>query len=234
MIKEVDFQTYLSISNNKFEIFLFDKKNTKNLYKDEFKIDNKLNLDDLSDLSKFLDNSIFKIEKLVGMFVENIFIILDHDKNLNVNICVKKKIYDNLINQKNLENTLTEIKDLFKENYPKQNIMHMVVNNYLINGKKHSSFTRDLNSDQLCLEVSFISIPNNLIDIFEKILKNYQIKISNYIDGKYLKDLFKGDSFELSLMADKVRNGYNENEVILIPKNTKNKGFFEKFFQLFG
>ena len=29
-------------------------------------------------------------------------------------------------------------------------------------------------------------------------------------------------------------NGINENEVKLIPKNTKNKGFFEKFFQLFS
>ena len=27
---------------------------------------------------------------------------------------------------------------------------------------------------------------------------------------------------------------YNKNEVILIPKNIENKGFFEKFFQLFS
>ena len=33
---------------------------------------------------------------------------------------------------------------------------------------------------------------------------------------------------------DDVRNGCNENEVILVPKNIENKGFFEKFFQLFS
>ena len=37
-----------------------------------------------------------------------------------------------------------------------------------------------------------------------------------------------------STIAYKLKNGLNDNEVILIPKNVKNKGFFEKFFQLFS
>ena len=35
-------------------------------------------------------------------------------------------------------------------------------------------------------------------------------------------------------MAYKILNGCNENEVMVIPKNTKKIGFFEKFFQLFS
>ena len=35
MNKENEFETYLSISPNKFGIYLFDKKNLKNLYKKE-------------------------------------------------------------------------------------------------------------------------------------------------------------------------------------------------------
>ena len=35
-------------------------------------------------------------------------------------------------------------------------------------------------------------------------------------------------------MANKLQNGYNHNEIILVPKNIGNKGFFEKFFQLFS
>ena len=40
--------------------------------------------------------------------------------------------------------------------------------------------------------------------------------------------------YEMSLMAHKLINGYNDNEVTLVQKNRENKGFFEKFFQLFG
>ena len=39
------------------------------------------------------------------------------------------------ITKKYLENLLIEAKDLFKENYQDQKIMHMIINKYLINGK---------------------------------------------------------------------------------------------------
>ena len=35
-------------------------------------------------------------------------------------------------------------------------------------------------------------------------------------------------------MANQINNGFNKNEVRLVSKNTKNKGFFERFFQLFS
>jgi len=234
MTEELEFETYLSISQDKLEIFLFDKKNIKNLYKDELKLKNIFNFIDLDNLSKFLDNNIFKIEKMTGIFIKNIFLILENKKNLHVDICIKRKIYDNLVNKKILKSTLIEVKDLFKENYKEQIIMHMIVDNYLINGKKYSSFKNDLSSDHLCLEVNFISIPNALAFHLDKILQNYQIKISQYLNENYIKNYFINDNMELSEMAHKLRNGCNENEVILIPKNIENKGFFEKFFQLFS
>ena len=234
MIEEIDLETYLYVSKQKLQIFLFDKKKFKNLYNQELKLHNDFNFQDLDILSNFLDENIFKIEKLVGNFIKNIILIIKNDKILYVNISVKKKNYEHFINQKYLENSLTEIKDLFKENYQDQTIMHMIIVNYIINGKKYSSFISDLSSDHLCLEVNFVSISNDLIFSLNKVLEKYQIKISKYICGNYIKNFFKEDNLELSEMAYKLKNGQNHNEVILVPKNIKNKGFFEKFFQLFS
>ena len=39
-------------------------------------------------LSKFLDKNIFKIEKLSGILLKNIFLIIEHDENFYVDICV--------------------------------------------------------------------------------------------------------------------------------------------------
>ena len=234
MIEEENFETYLSISPKKFEIFLFDKKNLKSLYKDKLELENKIDLLNLDNLSNFLDANIFKIEKLADNFIKNIVLIIDSDKNSYINICIKKKNYENLINYKNLEIALTETKDLFKENYQKQNIMHMIVENYSINGKNYSSFINDIKGDYLSLEVNFISIPSNFELILDKILEKYQIKIDKFLDGKYLIEQSKDNKFELPNIANKIINGYNQNEVILVPKNLKNKGFFENFFQLFS
>ena len=39
---------------------------------------------------------------------------------------------------------------------------------------------------------------------------------------------------EISEIIYKIQNGFNENEVKLISKNSNKKFFFEKFFQLFS
>jgi hypothetical protein len=234
MIDKTDFETFLYVSMNKYQIFVFDNKKPEKLYNEELKINNEFDIKNLSSLSKFLDENIYKIEKLVGSFIKDIILIIESDKILDVNIAIKKKNYENFINQKYLENNLTELKDLFKENYQERTIMHMVVINYIVNGKKYSLFESDLIGDNLCLEVSLISISDDLALALNKVLEKYQIKISQYMCGNYIKNFFETNDDEISLMAFKLRNGYNANEVILIPKNTENKGFFEKFFQLFS
>jgi len=233
MIEE-DLETYLSISKNKFEIFLFDKINLKNLYKEELEIKNIIDFEELNNLTKFLDDNIFRIEKLSKKFIKNIFVIIENSQNLNINISIKKKNYDYLVNSESLKNTLTEIKDLFKENYRDQNIIHMIVNNYLINGKRYFFFEDNIKSDDLCLEVNFISISKNLEQIFDKIFEKYQIKVEQFFDLNYLENQLKDEKLELPEIVQKIRNGYNVNEITLIPKNIKNRGFFENFFQLFS
>ena len=186
MIEEIDFEIYLSVSKKKYTIYLFDKKNFKNLYKENALIKYNSNFIDLKNLSKFLDDNIYKIEKLSGKFIKNIFLIIDSSLNSYVNIGIKKKNDIALINPKKLENSLIEVKDLFKENHQEQTIMHMIIDNYLINGKKYSFFVNSPGSDHLCLEVSIISISNHLIIEFDKILEKYQIKISQYLDEDYV------------------------------------------------
>jgi len=39
MIEDLDFETYLYISKDKFQIFVLNKKKLKNLYSQELKID---------------------------------------------------------------------------------------------------------------------------------------------------------------------------------------------------
>jgi hypothetical protein len=234
MIEEPDFETFLYISENQYTIFVDDKKNSKNLYKQEFKIDDKINLDDLTYLPKFLDENIYRIEKLVGNFIKDITLIIENDKILNTDIGIKKKDSKQLQNQDSIKNYLMEVKDSFKENYQDQIIMHMLINNSDENSIKNLSDDSDINEGYLYLSVKFISISNNLTSVFEKLLKKHQIKVNKYMSGEYIQSFFGTDINELSIMASKLKNGLNKNEITLVSKNTENKGFFEKFFQLFS
>ena len=81
---------------------------------------------------------------------------------------------------------------------------------------------------------SFIIIPKSSVAAcLNKILENYQIKITKFLDGSYVKANFSKDR-EVTEMSYKILCGYNQNEVIFVPKSTKKLAFFEKFFQLFS
>ena len=101
--------------------------------------------------------------------------------------------------------------------------MHMIIMNYDENFK-----------ESLYLEVKFISISKNLASLFDKLLEKHQIRVSRHMSGEYIQNFLANHIGEFSLMANKLINGFNKNEVTLVSKNIENKGFFEKFFQLFS
>ena len=231
MIENSDFETFLYISKSKYQIFVYDKNDLKNLYSEEIGYSDEI---ELNTLSKFLDDNIYKIEKKIKNFIRSIILIIEDDKILEIGISLKKKKYEKSENQKQLENSLVEVKDIFKENYQDLLIMHMVIvekeNNFLLNNANN-------NNDYLFLEVNFISIPNKFTFYFDKLLENHQINIKRYMSGNYIKSFFdieSKESIELFVMANKLNDGLNKNEVKLISKSKENKGFFEKFFQLFS
>ena len=231
MTEVIDFETFLFISKNKYQIFVYDKDNLKNIYNEEINFNDGVELDNLSN---FLDKNIYKIEKTINNFIRNIILIIEDDKVLELSISIKKKYYEKHIDQKYLENSLVELKEVFQENYQDQIIMHMIIVN---NDKNENNFQLNNinnNDDCLFLEVNFISIPNNLTFYFDKLLENHQIKIRRYMSGNYIKSYFDEDETDFSMMANKLNNGLNINEVQLVSKSIENRGFFEKFFQLFS
>ena len=60
----------------------------------------------------------------------------------------------------------------------------------------------------------FICLKNDYIQNIENVLKKYQISIKHILNADYVKSI--------------------ENEVLIIPKLSKNKGFFERFFNFFS
>ena len=227
-----EFETYLSISRTKFGIYLFDTKNRNNFYNKEITFE-ETNFINYSHLKQFLDDNVFKIEKLVGKFIENIFIMIDNESILNTQIGIKHKNYHPSKSKVYLQSSITNAKDLFKENYPDEKIMHIIINNYLIDGKNYFYLKDNIQYENLNLVIEFKSISNEIIHNLNKLLQNYQIDIIKFLDENYVKNFFDKD-IEISKMAFDILNGCNVNEVMVVQKNTKKSGFFEKFFQLFS
>ena len=91
MIEEKDIETYLSISPIAVRIYLFDVKNCKNLYEEELIYKNEEKVINLNILNSFLEENFFKIEKLLGKFINNIILIIEHKNITNTYFGIKKK-----------------------------------------------------------------------------------------------------------------------------------------------
>ena len=87
----------------------------------------------------------------------------------------KKKNYSGEVTNVILESMLTDVKDLFKENYNQYKLMHMIIDKYIIDGVSYSSLQDQISNDEICLEIKFISIPNLLTLEIEKIFQKNRV-----------------------------------------------------------
>ena len=133
-----------------------------------------------------------------------------------------------------MTNSLIDIKNQFKKTIKDDEIIHMMINKYIIDGIEYASLPKNIDSSYLSLEVKFICLNKNIIQNVKKIFSKYEISINSVLCYNYLKNFENFNSNNLFNIADNVLNGYNPNEIFLINKSFKNKGFFEKFFDFFN
>ena len=110
----------------------------------------------------------------------------------------------------------------------------MIISNYKINNQDYALFPKNIKCDTFSLDVKFLCINIHLIKNFEKTFKKYHISLSQVLSGSYVKSFLSNEENDIFLMAKKIKNGYNANEVKIVNKTLKNEGFFEKFFNLFS
>ena len=237
MDEDLNFNTYLFLSPNKLIISVYQKSNFVNIYEQEITIQNKNNYINLDLLKSFLDKNIFEIEKKLKQFIKKIDLLIDCEDFFPIQISIKKNNYGDDIIETNLRYLLNELKDDCKNTLQNNRIVHMIIDNYKIDNKDHSKLPNNImRCESLSIDVSFLCLSNNFVKNLEIILKKYQISLGCIVEEKYVKKFFhqKGENPDLFQMTKQIIEGSNVNEVILVPKSIKNKGFFEKFFQLFS
>ena len=231
---DTNFETCLFLSSYKLAIGVYEKQSLKKFFYSQILKNHNFNQPGHEILNHFLEKNIFDIEKSLKNFVENIYLIIESDKFLTINISIKKNNYGDKITRDKLIHLLNEAKISCKKTIGDSRITHMVIDNYLIDGENYSLFPNDLKCDSFSLDLRFICLGNDYIQNLENVLRKYQISINHILNAKYVKSIENEDQDDLLKMSLKIIDGYNENEVLIIPKLIKNKGFFERFFNFFS
>ena len=234
MSNDIDFETYLFISPQKIIISVNDIINFKTLYISEtlINIDNEELYYEKVDL--FLDENIFLIEKTLKKFVRKISLIIESKNFFSLFISIKNKNYSESISQKTMDYLLNEAKSLSQETIKRKKIIHMIIDNYIIDNKNYQSLELGEKCNSFSLDIRFICLSEDTIQNFEIILRKYQVSLGQIVNAEYVRNFFENDDIDIFNKTNKIINGCNENEVKIVSKTYGKKGIFERFFNLFS
>ena len=240
MNNENTFETLLYISKKKISILIWKDDTKDKLYENEFIFKNESINSELSQLEKFLSSNILQIEKYLKRFIKKIILIIDHEEPFKIKLSLKKKSYGNSLNDKSLALLLKDARSQIKENYNDNVIAHMIIDKYLVDENSFTSLPGNIKFDNLSLEINFVCYSKDLFNEFKKKLANYHIEIKQILSASYMREYFsnneneKDKKMDIFSMCQKIIDGHNNNEILLVQKTRKNQGFFEKFFNFFS
>ena len=230
---EEDFETFMYIGTKKMLICVFSKIDSKILYKNESKILELNNHIDENKIVNFLSENIFKIEKQLNQFINDISLIIDNNQFQLIDVSIKQNIYGEA-NKKNLLNLIKDLKNYIFDSYTDFTLIHYVVNHYLFDNNVLKNFNYSKKCDHLGLDTTFILLKKDEILFYQKIFEKFQISVNKIMSGKYIFDFFDFNELNECEMGRKISSGFNPNEVFLFEKKIEKKGFFERFFNLFS
>ena len=227
------FRTYLFLSNEKIIICAINLEDLKIIYEKQTITNNKASIPEPKEIKSFLDDNIYKIEKILNNFIKNIYVILDNENFVSIYLSIKNSTTNEFISTEDLSHSLNEAKNQCKKTLENKKIIHMLIEKYLIDETEYLSLPKNVKCKNFCLDLKFVCLPNNFAQDLEEFLKKYQISIQRILNATYIKDLSKKDE-NFFLKAHQIVEGCNANEIIISHKKPKIAGIFEKFFNFFS
>jgi hypothetical protein len=233
MKNKKDHRFFILIGLKKISLVAVNSENNFSFTK-EVLIDDTSKKENYETLEKFLHQNIFIVEKNLKTYVKDIFLIIDYQNFFSVNLSFKCNFKITQFNLNNMNKSLIDVKNQFKKTIVEDEIIHMMIKKFIINGVAYPSLPKSINHNDLFLEIRFICLQKNIIKNLKRVLSKYQISLDTILCYEYLKSFKVTNNENIFNIANNVLNGLNQNEIFLINKSIKNKGFFEKFFNFFN
>ncbi len=233
MQNDLNFETFLFFGPKKIILSVNNKKELKQIYKNEILVKNYSNELNFEKLNDFLDKNILKVEKILGSFIQNINVAILSDDIFTLKISMKRSNYNKMIDNSSLIYLLNDAKDDCKESMKNKKIIHILIDNFIIDNILYQELPNNIKCETFSLDLRFISLSEDLVKKIESTLKEYQISINQFLSASYVEGYSKKKNLDFFQSMSKIIDGNNLNEVKLVQKISKNKGFFEKFFDFF-
>ena len=162
------------------------------------------------------------------------------------NISIQSKTYQsilfsikNIFDEKKLDEKV--VADLVKigiqyfiNSENRLSIIHIIINNYIIDGKNYNNMPRNIKFKKIILEMELICLDKNLINKVSNLFKECKIEINKIVSFEYAKNFLDDEDDEtMCISAKKVLNGVNKSEIKIQEVNKSKSTIFDRIFNFF-
>ena len=227
---------YFSLDQNRLSFGVFQKINKRLIFSDAENISfvSIYEDTDFNFLKKPLEKNIKKIEKKTNSFVNNICLMVETNRSISICISLMKNLDNKKIQNKDIKYLIQDAKQQILRAYPNNSIVHIIVKKYMINDLEYNFAPSNIVCEKISLDIEFICLPKNLIKRLESLFRGFEITIDKFICAIYANSFAsKLEGQSICQIGYNLSNGFNKQEVVLIPKKIEKTGFFEKLFHFF-
>ena len=233
MSKNFDNRYFIILNKDKIIFSCLNNEN-KNLFTQKYDFINFDSNELFKEVENFFNDNLVKIEKKLKDFIRKIYIIVDLDNSLSVNLSIKYDLDKAKIKRDKINELINTLKYQFNKYYNDEKIIHIIVNKLIIDGEKKNLLPVKENFQNLILEVKFQCLKEQFVNNIKKSLSNYQIAVEKIFLADRLNKTIHNQEENIFEAADKVLSEENSDEVLIVKKKKLNNGFFERFFNFFN
>ena len=225
---------YIALVGQKLHIDCFGFKDSNSGYQKNYLMpdtfDNNLNL---IIISKFTLEKVKDFEKLIGSFIEKVYVITDA-KYDQFSLSLKNKYHSDKIKETDVERLISDAKQQIIKNNKDCVILHLLVNKYIVDDEEYLEFPTNISYKEFIVEVSFITVENSTVKMLNKIFEDCNIEVKKVISHQYSSKFAEKSDISPCSAGKRVIDGINPLEVITHRHNSRKQGLFEKMFNFFG
>ena len=154
--------------------------------------------DENKGFEKSLNQLIREAEKKLSTHLVDVNILYDTSNFNFIDLSIKKSFDQPTLISKHYDSLVEEANFIVSENNFKDQVIHIIVNNIIIDGnKKIEVISEEIKIKFLILEIKFICLNKSLLSIISNKFKKNNLNISNIYCSSYIKSIFYKKNLEI-------------------------------------
>ena len=215
------FDVYFDLGSSKIRAVAFDKDEIKNnfFYENNCISNFVINNSNYSNLAKEIEKVIFDLEKKTKEYLDNVNLMIDSREIFSVSLSLSKNFDGSELKKEDVQFMIRDAKQQILRNYSKQDIIHIIVNNYKVDQVDYRFLPKGIDCSMLSIDIIFICLPIETVQALKKIFSNLNILVNQFSVSSYAKSISYKENFNLSENIIFIDIGYDKSSIICYKNN---------------